>query len=309
MDNLKAYKRYLLKCGYSSDNIDSNFIRAANVKRSKTLKSNKKVQKQNEKRVHYFSTSYDPEFPNTRECIKKHEKILEEDPEMKRLFPKGCFRVTERRGHKNLKEHLAPSRFKWEGCSREEPEQDSLDGGIGEAGCWKCGECGTSVQGRKRANNLVNCNVIKEAKTFRSNSTKEWYKIRQHINCSSKNVIYLVTCLKCGIQAVGKATHFGKRISNYITHIGKKRDTCCTNKHFYGTPGHSIEDFSITGIARLENPPTDPEELKLRLWEFEGYWQIKLNTLEPHGLNSANEYENAQRMIRAKKIGKRSYSV
>ena len=112
MDNLKAYKRYLLKCGYSSDNIDSNFIRAAKVKRSKTLKSNKKVQKQNEKRVYYFSTSYDPEFPNIRECIKKHEKILDEDPEMKELFPKGCFRVTERRGHKNLKEHLAPSRFK-----------------------------------------------------------------------------------------------------------------------------------------------------------------------------------------------------
>ena len=129
----------------------------------------------------------------------------------------------------------------------------------------KCGECGTSVQGMKRANNLVNCNVIKEAKTFGSNSTKEWYKIRQHINCSSKNVIYH---LKCGIQAVGKATHFGKRISNYITHIGKKRDRCRMNKHFYETPGHSIEDFSITVIALLENPPTDPEELKLRLWEF-----------------------------------------
>ena len=64
MDNLKAYKRYLLKCVYSSDNIDSNFIRAAKVKRSETLKSNKKVQKQNEERVYYFSPSYDPEFPN-----------------------------------------------------------------------------------------------------------------------------------------------------------------------------------------------------------------------------------------------------
>ena len=176
-------------------------------------------------------------------------------------------------------------------------------------GCWKCGECGTSVQGRKRANNLVNCNVIKETKTFGSYSTKKWYKIRQHINCSSTNVIYLVTCLTCGIQSVGKATHFGKRIFNYITHIGKERDTCCTNKQFYETPDHSIENFSITRIALLEkfNPSTDPEELKLRLWGFEGYWQIKLNTLEPHGLNSANEYENAQRMIRAKKIGKRSY--
>ena len=126
--------------------------------------------------------------------------------------------------------------FKWEGCPRVEPEQESSGGGTGEVGCWKCGECGKSVQGRKRANNLVNCSGIKEAKTFRNDSTKEWYKIRQNINCSSKNVIYLVTRLKCGIQAVGKASHFGKRISNYITHIGKKRDTCSTNKHVYETP-------------------------------------------------------------------------
>ena len=132
MYNLKAYKRYLLKYGYSSDNIDSNFIRAAKVKRSKTLKPNKKVQKQNGKRKYYFSTSYDPEFPNIRACIKKHEKILGEDPELKELFSKGCFRVTERRGHKNLKERLAPSSFK----------------------------------GGKRANNLVNCIVIKEAEMF-----------------------------------------------------------------------------------------------------------------------------------------------
>ena len=61
MDNLKAYKKYLPKCGYSSDHIDSNFIRAAKVKRSKTIKPNKKVQKQNEKTVYYFSMSYDPE--------------------------------------------------------------------------------------------------------------------------------------------------------------------------------------------------------------------------------------------------------
>ena len=192
--------------------------------------------------MYNFSTSYDPEFPNIRARIKKQERILEENPELKELSLKGCFRVTEQKGHKNLKEHLAPSRFKWEGCPSVEPEQGSSDGGTWEVGCWKCGNLGTSVQGRKRTNNLVNCNVIKEAKTFGSNSIKEWYKIRQPINCSSKNVIYLVRCLKCGIKAVEKATHFGKRISTYITHIGKKRDTCCMNKHFYGTPGHSIED-------------------------------------------------------------------
>ena len=136
------------------------------LREAKHLNQIKMVQKQNGKRTYYFSTSYDPEFLNIRACIKKHEKIVQEDPELKELFPNGCFSVTERRGHKNLKEHLATSRFKWEGCPRVEPEQDSSDGGTGEVGCWKCGECGTNVQGRKRANSLVNCNVIKEAKTF-----------------------------------------------------------------------------------------------------------------------------------------------
>ena len=71
--------------------------------REQTCKPNEKVQKQNGKRKYYFNMSYNLEFPNIRACIKKHEKILEEDPELKERFPDGCFRVTEQRGHKNLK--------------------------------------------------------------------------------------------------------------------------------------------------------------------------------------------------------------
>ena len=46
--------------------------------------------------------------------------------------------------------------------------------------------------------------------------------------------------------------------------------------------------LSVLGIVKLENPPRDPTG---RLREFEGYWMIKLNTLEPFGLNGINEYE------------------
>ena len=52
--------------------------------------------------------------------------------------------------------------------------------------------------------------------------------------------------------------------------------------------GHSIQDFAVLGIVKLENPPPDPIEC---LREFEGYWMVKLNMLEPHGMNSINEYE------------------
>ena len=49
--------------------------------------------------------------------------------------------------------------------------------------------------------------------------------------------------------------------------------------------GHFISDSNITGIAQLVNPPSNPEKKSERLGNFEGYWQIKLMTLEPYSLN------------------------
>ena len=46
--------------------------------------------------------------------------------------------------------------------------------------------------------------------------------------------------------------------------------------------------YSVLGIVKSENPPRDPTG---RLREFEEYQMIKLNTLEPFGLNGINEYE------------------
>ena len=63
---------------------------------------------------------------------------------------------------------------------------------------------------------------MKEAKKFKSKVTGESYKIRQRIDCSSKDVIYLVECWKCGKQGVGSTDDFKLRVSNYISHILKK---------------------------------------------------------------------------------------
>ena len=67
--------------------------------------------------------------------------------------------------------------------------------------------------------------------------------------------------------------------------------------HFYETPDHSVQDFRIMGTAQLENPPKTPKALKARLIEFEGYWQVKLQTLEPYDLNSINEFQEQMKNI------------
>ena len=49
------------------------------------------------------------------------------------------------------------------------------------------------------------------------------------------------------------------------------------------------------GIVQLENPPRSKADLKKRLIEFEGYWQIKLQTIEPYGMNTVLEYLEAKK--------------
>ena len=104
-------------------------------------------------------------------------------------------------------------------------------------------------------------------------------------------------CGACGKQGVGRTTAFQSRISNYISHICNHEPTCSTVKHFYETPDHSVQDFRIMGIVQLENPPKTPKALKARLIESEGYWQVKLQTLEPYGLNSINEFQEQMKNI------------
>ena len=48
------------------------------------------------------------------------------------------------------------------------------------------------------------------------------------------------------------------------------------------------------GIVKLTNPPRDKEERKFRLWQFEGYCQVKLGTVHPHGLIDINELKIAK---------------
>ena len=78
-----------------------------------------------------------------------------------------------------------------------------------------------------------------------------------------------------------------KGLYNYISSIERKSPGCKIEQHFLQL-GHSIQDYAVLGIVKLENPPPDPTEC---LRGFEGYWMLKLNTLEPHGMNNINEYE------------------
>ena len=188
-----------------------------------------------------FVTTWNPMFPDINEALGKFQYILEEDDECRNLFSKGSFRVSYRRGQKNLKEVIAPSKI----ALPDDCKERGNSKGQYQGKCVKCGGCDKSVRGRKQCSGIYTCQVLEENKEFKSTQTRERYKIRQDIDCKS-DIIYLVTCKRCGFQGVGSCTKLSQRVSNYITSTEKKSPGCSTEKHFLKAD-HSISDFWYWG--------------------------------------------------------------
>ena len=134
------------------------------------------------------------------------------------------------------------------------------------------------------------------------------YKIRQSINCQTKNVIYVVKCLKCNLQGVGHSKKLVKEYQTTFHTLNRNVELAALGpNHFID---HHVDEwkgnyknnnlFQITRIAILTNLPSN-EQLKSKwLGEFEGYWQVKLATIHPHGFNSINELKECYQRVGTK---------
>ena len=154
--NMINYKAYLLNSGYEARHIDRSFIKVAKMKRNTTLRPKRAMCNQGAKKLN-FVTTFDS-FPDIAKVIRKFSNILSDDEECKKVFPEGSFRVFYRRGHKNLKELLAPSGINdiYQQVKAKRVQQ--------EGRYVKCGKCGSNSRGRKRDISLINCSVLKEGR-------------------------------------------------------------------------------------------------------------------------------------------------
>ena len=116
--------------GYDEENIDRNFIKVAKMKRKETLGDKPKKMRGRPG----FVTTWDPIFLDIGKTIRKFSPLLAENNECRQLFPKGCYRMAYKRGHKNLKEIVAPSRI------LIQDNQLGRNSRVGQ--CRKCNKCG-----------------------------------------------------------------------------------------------------------------------------------------------------------------------
>ena len=128
-----------------------------------------------------------------------------------------------------------------------------------------------------KGNKCVTCSILIEGRKLRSSFTNEAYLLKGEVTCTTKMVIYLITCNYCRKQYVGKTTGMLKichhdhrqnvkdKSSNYGSHFGEE----C------GMQNMKIQIIEQCWI----------DELK----EREGYWMKNLSTLSPDGMNVQEE--------------------
>ena len=117
---------------------------------------------------------------------------------------------------------------------------------------------------------LVGC---KDCLDMWSTST---HKIRHEFKCTTRNLVYLIRCRRCGLQYVGEMGNpLHTRMNGHRSDIRTGKIDKPVAAHFT-QPDHSLEDLQVMGIQKIYREDTTLRKL------HESYWISTLGTLAAH---------------------------
>ena len=119
---------------------------------------------------------------------------------------------------------------------------------------------------------------------------------RQKVDCKSNNLVYILTCTKCGQQYVGETTcSLGEHISEHMRDIRYTRDPTLAppswllkdptpvGRH-WGQSSHAADDLQINILSLIQRDPKD-DYTTLYIENIEYQWIHRLSTMAPFGIN------------------------
>ena len=100
--------------------------------------------------------------------------------------------------------------------------------------------------GMKRCGKMCTiCPYVKEVKEVKINNKKVPWKINKNVNCETRNIMYMIECLKCKERYIGESTRTLKaRLADHRGYINNINVNYATGAHF-NTPGHQLSDLSV----------------------------------------------------------------
>ena len=245
---------WLIDRGYSKHLVRQQILKARKPNRDNLLDKGPKPASE---RKLVFNITYRPSFSKVKDILSNIHLLLACNAEHGKVFPQVPI-VGFKKG-KSLKDILVSAKV------REGPPTGLCQG----CGSKRCGVC----------------KCLANTTTFTNRDASKTFNINGTHNCNSEYVVYLLQCKTCKIQYVGSSVDFRSRFNNYKTFYrkhneGKKRCQAFLFDH-YNSEGHNgFEDFEFFLIDHI--PDYDDDALRQR----EAFWQYKLNTFKPLGLNT-----------------------
>jgi peptide-methionine (R)-S-oxide reductase len=204
-----------------------------------------------------FVVEHNPANPPLRTWFQELQgNIINQSDRMKRVMPEPP--MLAERNCKSLRKLLMPSALPVTGKAAP--------------GCKKC-----------LLNRCVVCkDHLVEATTFRSDNTGELFTIRDSLDCESSNIIYMLYCDSCTqAQYIGETQNTLKdRFYKHRCHIRNKSGFCVNVVDHFNQSGHSVQNMKCIIIEKVY---TQTREARIKR---ERFWQQKMQTMCPLGLNS-----------------------
>ena len=96
---------------------------------------------------------------------------------------------------------------------------------------------------------------LTSGRSIKSEATRDRFPIRQSLTCTSKHVVYVITCSKCHVQGVGETEDARARLPAYIRAARNSTEngsppSCAIERHFWW-PDHSTEDMSVQLVDKV----------------------------------------------------------
>ena len=159
--------------------------------------------------------TYNKTLPNIKKIFEKHWRILNVNPELKKVFqnkPLLAFR-----NNKNLRQLI--------GGNTTEKNKKLLTT-TNKFTNGKCSPCFSNSR-------TLCCKQIIKTEHFKINQTNRTFRIFQKTTCKSNFIVYLLECELCKIQFVGKAEiAFNIRFNNHRKDVRKDPKAIPVDKHF-----------------------------------------------------------------------------
>ena len=259
--------KHLLRRGYPHKLLKETFTQALKKDRGDLLKTH---QREKGETPNILITTYNPGFNGLKEVVKKNWDILGRSCTTREIHRRDLLPAFRR--PKNLWDTLVRARL-----SKTVPTERSTA---------PCNPCNTR--------NCRYCPRINKTGRVTCTASNRSCVTKYNVTCKSSNLIYCLSCKRCGIQYMGQTKNrLMDRFQAHFYNIGHNKPNSEIGRHFNQPDHKGLEDVEIHILDFIHANPAGMKAKYLRdLIEFN--WIQRMHTNAPMGLDVMDPFWSTQ---------------